>query len=180
MNNSFIDKLHKAIDSIPIEEVKKFQELLLENREKQIFVFGNGGSWALAQHFVADLGKLGFKIICIPSSIAELTMWGNDEGYDTIFARPLQNFLKPKDIIIAISSSGNSPNIVKAVKHAKLLGGTVAGFSGFDKENTLNQFSDIKIHIPTEKGEYGIVETVHDAVLHLLVDKLKHDLYPLS
>ena len=171
--NNFIEKLHQAIDSIPQEEYRNLVQFLLARKDKQIFVFGNGGSWALAQHFGADLSKLGFKITCIPSSVAELTMWGNDDGYENIFERPLQTLMKSGDIIIAISSSGNSPNIVKAIRRAKLLRGIIVGFSGFEASNTLNQFSDIKIHIPTQKGEYGIVETTHDAILHLLVEDLK-------
>ena len=177
--NEFVEKMHRALDNLPKEELLKLTDLLLNNKDKQIFVFGNGGSWALAQHFAADLSKLGFKIICVPSSIAELTMWGNDDGYDTIFARPIQNLIKPKDIVVAISSSGNSSNVVKAIKHAKLLGGIIVGFSGFEASNTLNQFSDIKIHIPTKKGEYGVVETTHDAILHLLVEELKYGLSAL-
>lgn len=179
--NKFIENLHKAIDSIPHKEVEKFLQAIHDRYKNggTFYTFGNGGSWALGQHLTADLRKYRTNIFCIPSSIAELTMYANDDGYEHIFLNPLWLHLQKQDVVIAFSSSGNSPNVIKAVEYAKTIGSIVVGFSGFDKENTLNQLADIKLHIPTEKGEYGIVETTHDAILHLLAEKLKHDLYSL-
>ena len=178
---TFIEKVHQAIDKIPYKEVEKVVEYLVDTYKNggTIYTFGNGGSYALAQHLTADLRKLRLKIFCIPSSIAELTMYANDDGYERIFFSPLWLHLQKQDIVIAFSSSGSSKNIIRAVQYAKVQGCRIVGFSGFDKENQLNQLSTAKIHIPTEVGEYGVVESVHDVVLHLLTEKTKHALFTM-
>jgi len=108
----------------------------------------------------------------LPSTEAELTAWANDVGYDMIFAGPLKNYIQDSDTIIAISSSGNSINIIKAVELAKSYKLPVIGLSGFDG-GKLNELADAKILIKTEKGEYGIVESVHGIILHLMTQYFK-------
>lgn len=171
MNKQFIKKFERALKKIPYKEIEKAIKLLLQIKGN-IYIFGNGGSWALAQHAVADFNHVGLQCVCIPSSISELTAWSNDAGYEMSFAGPLINVLEKKDIVIAISSSGNSPNIIKAVEFARIRKVPVIGFSGFDKNNKLNMLVDIKIHIPTERGEYGIVETMHDLIIHFIKERL--------
>ena len=180
----YIERVKTALNSIPFEEVDKAAELIYEKTHyrdnKKTYTFGNGGSWALAQHLTADFTKLRLPCICLPSSVSELTMWANDWGYEDVFFASLSAAnVQQGQIVIAISSSGNSPNIIKAVEHAKRYANTIIGLSGFEKENKLNQLADIKIHIPTEKGDYGVVEVVHDAVIHLLTEKLKYALHTL-
>ena len=181
----FSQKINAALDKLPVAEIAKALNLLEAAYEQdgKIYIFGNGGSLALATHWVSDFNKTvfshrldktmrRFQAIRLPSTEEELTAWANDVGYDMVFLGPLQNYLQDNDIIIAISSSGNSLNVVKAVKFAKKNKIPVIGLSGFDG-GALNRLADAKIHIPTAKGEYGIVESVHATVLHLMTEYFK-------
>lgn len=182
----FSEKTEVALRNLPHEEIAKALNILqaVYERDGRIYVFGNGGSLAMASHWVSDFNKTvfshhlerlhrRFQAIRLPSSDSELTAWANDVGYDMVFAGPLQNYLQDPDVVIAISSSGNSPNIVKAVELAKRRKVPVIGISGFDEGNKLNQLADAKIHVPTEKGEYEIVEGVHGVILHLMTKYFK-------
>jgi len=185
----FIDEFSRqsieAIKGIPHGEVAKALNILQAAYERggRVYVFGNGGSWAIAGHWVTDFNKTvfshhlekhnrRFRVSRIPPSAEELTAWANDVGYDMIFAGPLENTLDDSDVVIAISSSGNSPNIIKAVEIAKKRKVPVIGLSGFDG-GKLNELSDAKILIPTSKGEYEIVESTHDTVMHLMTRYFK-------
>ncbi len=169
-----------AFKKIPTEEIAKALNMLeaTYERDGRIYVFGNGGSLALATHWVSDFNKTvfnqyldkhqhRFQAIRLPSTEEELTAWANDVGFDMVFAGPLQNYLQEKDIVIAISSSGNSPNVIKAVKLAKKNKIPVIGISGFDG-GLLNQLADAKILVSTKPGEYEIVEGIHATILHLM------------
>jgi D-sedoheptulose 7-phosphate isomerase len=182
----FSEKTQVAMKNLPAEEIAKALNILQAcyERDGRIYVFGNGGSMAIATHWVSDFNKTvfshhldkhsrRFQAIRLPSTESEITAWANDAGYDMIFAGPLQNYLQDGDVIIAISSSGNSPNIVKAVELAKSRNVPVVGVSGFDPQNKLNQLADAKIHVPTEKGEYEVVESVHGTVMHLMTKYFK-------
>ena len=147
-------------------------------RDGKIYIFGNGGSLALATHWVSDFNKTvfsnnlenfqrRFQAIRLPTTEEELSAWANDEGYDMVFAGPLQNYLQENDCVIAISSSGNSPNIIKAVELAKRHHVPVIGLSGFDG-GKLHELSDISIRVTTEKGRYSVVEGIHGVILHLI------------
>ena len=170
---------------LPNEEIAKALNILqaVYERDGRIYVFGNGGSLSLATHWVSDFNKTvfgrrvdrptrRFQAIRVPTTEEELTAWANDVGYDMVFAGPLQNYLQDSDVVIAISSSGNSPNVIKAVELAKERKVPVIGLSGFDG-GKLNELSDAKILVRTEKGEYGIVEGVHGVILHLMTEYFK-------
>ena len=107
-----------------------------------------------------------FQSICLSDNVPVLTAWANDVGYEKIFSEQLKNFAKPNDVLIAISSSGNSPNIIEAAKTAKNLSLSVIGFVGFNG-GKLSEFVDARIYVPSQK--YGIVESAHDAVCHLII-----------
>lgn len=175
----------KALENLPHEEIAKAINILQAcyERDGKIYIFGNGGSLAIATHWVADFNKTvfshhlekhkrRFQAIRVPTTESELTAWANDVGYDMVFAGPLENYLQDSDVVIAISSSGNSPNIVKAVELAKSRKVQVIGVSGFDG-GKLNQFADAKILVKTEKGEYEVVEGVHTVIFHLLTKYFK-------
>jgi len=175
-----------ALRNVSAQEIEKAFHILQATYERggRIYVFGNGGSLALATHFVADLNKTvfsyhlekhhkRFQAIRLPSTESELTAWANDIGYDMVFAGPLQNYLEDKDVIIAISSSGNSPNVIKALEIAKARHVPIIGMSGFDG-GKLNELSDAKILVPTPKGEYEVVEGVHAIILHMIVKYFKN------
>lgn len=181
----FCAKVIHALDHLPIEEISKALGILhgVYERDGRIYVFGNGGSLALATHWVSDFNKTvfshhltkherRFQAIRIPTTEEELTAWANDVGFDMVFAGPLKNYLQDYDVVIAISSSGNSPNVIKAVQLAKDEMIPVIGVSGFDG-GELKKLADSKIHIPTKKGEYEVVEGVHAVVLHLMTKYFK-------
>lgn len=182
---NFIGKAKTALKDLPTKEIAKALNILqaVYERDGRIYVFGNGGSLALASHWVSDFNKTvfshylesqhrRFQAIRVPSTEEELTAWANDVGYDMVFAGPLKNYLQDSDVVIAISSSGNSPNVIKAVELAKQHKIPVIGISGFDG-GKLNELADAKIFVPTKKGEYEIVEGVHDVILHLMTKYFK-------
>lgn len=156
-------------------EIGKMIDLILDARTRgaHIFFIGNGGSAATASHFANDI-SIGtrvmdkpFKAISLTDNVAIMTAVGNDDGYEYIFTKQLQNFANQQDILVAISASGNSPNIIHAVRFAKQKGLKIVGLSGFDG-GILQELSDVKIHIPTAKGEYGPVEDLHMVIDHLI------------
>lgn len=176
----FANDVAEHMKSLPKEEIAKAINIIQSvfERDGKIYVFGNGGSMAMATHWVSDFNKTvfshnlnghmkRFQAIRLPSTEAELTAWANDVGYDMVFAGPLQNYLQEADCLIAISSSGNSPNIIKAIELAKAHHVPVIGISGFTG-GKLNELADAKIVVKTEPGNYPVVESVHNAILHLL------------
>jgi D-sedoheptulose 7-phosphate isomerase len=176
----FSEKAIVVLKNLPHEEIAKALNILQAcyERDGKIHVFGNGGSWAIAGHWVTDFNKTifshhldmhkrRFRISRVPATAEELTAWANDIGYDMVFAGPLEAVIEDADVVIAISSSGNSKNIVKAVEVANKHKVPVIGLSGFDG-GKLNQLADVKILVSTPKGEYEIVESTHDTIMHLM------------
>lgn len=170
-----------AINELPDAEISRAINILQATYERdgRIYIFGNGGSLSLATHWVSDFNKTvfshdlehrrrRFQAIRLPSTEAELSAWANDVGYDMVFAGPLRNYLSDSDCVVAISSSGNSENIIRAVELAKRNHIPIIGLSGFDG-GKLNELADAKIFIKTKRGQYTIVESVHAVVLHLII-----------
>lgn len=181
----YLKKSHKLLENLPHKEIAKAMNILQATYERdgRIYVFGNGGSLALATHWVADFNKTvfshqleknvrRFQAIRLPTTEEELTAWANDVSFDMVFAGPLRNYIRDGDTVIAISSSGNSPNVIKAVELAKEYKLPVIGISGFDG-GLLNQLADIKILVRTDKGEYELVEGIHSVILHLMTKYFK-------
>lgn len=178
--DNLIKEVKDGVGALPTAEIAKALNIIqaVYERDGKIYIFGNGGSLALATHWVSDFNKTvfshnlkkhsrRFQAIRVPSTEEELSAWANDVGYDMVFAGPLQNYLREGDCVIAISSSGNSANIVKAVELAKRNHVPVVGLSGFDG-GKLNRLADVKILVKTEKGKYEIVEGIHAVVLHII------------
>lgn len=178
--DDFADAVITQMKTLPKDEIAKAISIIesVYERDGRIYVFGNGGSMAMATHWVSDFNKTvfshnldskikRFQAIRLPSTESEITAWANDVGFDMIFAGPLQNYIQEADCLIAISSSGNSPNIIKAVELAKSHHVPVIGISGFSG-GKLNELADAKIVVKTEPGAYTVVESVHNAILHLL------------
>ncbi len=183
---NFSLKAIEALNNLPAQEIAKALNILqaVYERDGRIYVFGNGGSWAIAGHWVSDFNKTvfshhlekhnrRFRVSRIPSTAEEITAWANDVGYELVFAGPLKNVLEEGDAVIAISSSGNSPNIIKAVEFAKSRNVPVIGLSGFDPSNKLNQLADAKVYVPTKKGEYEVVESIHETIMHIMTNYFK-------
>lgn len=178
--NRYIKKSIKLLEKLPGKEIAKAINILQATYERdgRIYVFGNGGSLSMATHWVADFNKTvfshhldknirRFQAIRLPTTEAEITAWANDIGYEMIFAGPLKNYIREGDTVIAISSSGNSPNIIKAIKLAREYKISIIGLTGFDG-GKLNKFADAKILVKTEKGAYELVEGIHSVILHLI------------
>lgn len=145
---------------------------------RTVFLIGNGGSATTASHFATDLSHCGFinhrpiiKAICLAENIAMLTALGNDKGYDQIFTSQIKNLFQKDDILIAISASGKSPNLISAIKQAKKMGGNTIGLVGFDG-GELAKICDHVIQVQTEQGEYGPVEDMHIVLDHMLTSYL--------
>jgi D-sedoheptulose 7-phosphate isomerase len=181
---NFLDQLNSEIKKISCEDIAKTIKILQSVHENngRIYLIGNGGSSAIASHFANDLNKMNhdgdrpakrFQAVCLSDNVPVLTAWANDVGYEKIFSEQLKNFAKPNDVLIAISSSGNSPNIIEAAKTAKNLSLSIIGFVGFNG-GKLSEFTDARIYIPSQK--YGIVESAHDAICHLIIAYLQESI----
>lgn len=168
-----LEKLIKSIDSKIVEHIILVLEQTVE-KGSRIYVLGNGGSAATASHMVNDLGVglrrrgiINFDVISLADNTPVVTAIANDIGYENIFYMQLEGLLKKDDVLIAISCSGNSPNITKAVTYAKEVGSTVIGVTGFDG-GKLKKDCDINFHVDARKGEYGLVEDVHMILDHMI------------
>lgn len=173
---SYTNKLKKLLDNVDARSIGDIIDLLesTQNRKGIVYVLGNGGSSATASHMANDL-NVGlkrrnirkFNVVSLADNSPVVTAISNDIGYENIFYMQLLDVLKPEDIIIAISCSGNSANITKAVNYAKKIGSKVVGCTGFDG-GELKQLSDICFHVDTPKGEYGLVEDMHMILDHII------------
>lgn len=171
---NYIDEQKKVIDSIPVDQVVEIIEKFIEANKgkKQIFVFGNGGSASNASHFITDLGKSSseaaesrFKCFSLNEFTSLITAIANDYAYEDVFVEQLKNFAKPNDLVLTMSVSGSSPNLVKAIEWANekdlytiaLLGG---------KEGTLSNMADKVVRV--DSPHYGRVEDLHMMICHMI------------
>ena len=178
----YLSKLNKSINQISKKDLGNIIRLLLEGykNDKKIFIFGNGGSASTSSHFANDLNKLcnikgrkRFKALALTDNIPLMTAWANDRNYNLIFVEQLKNFMEKGDIVIAISGSGNSENVIKAVKFAKKMDGITIGILGFDGGKLK---AHVDNHIIIKSDMYGIIEDVHLSVCHIIANCLRHTL----
>ena len=164
------------LDQVDLDAIERVVELLRVAGENggMIYVAGNGGSAATASHWVNDLGKATkqsgckpMRVMCLSDNVSWLTALANDEGYERVFAGQIENFVQPDDIVVVISASGNSSNLVKAVELAKSRGVLTIGFLGFDG-GILKDMVDEYIWLPTEKGFYQLAEDGHAMLCHII------------
>jgi D-sedoheptulose 7-phosphate isomerase len=181
----YLTELEAVIHQLSREDVRAVADALMEARRqnKQIFILGNGGSAATASHMMNDLnkftivaGKPRFRAIALTDNVPFMTAVGNDAAYADIFVEPLINLMQPGDYIIAISASGNSPNVIKAIEYGKTLNGMVIGFCG-RPGGKLAQMADIKVIVPSDRiGQQEDVHMVLDHVLSFaLLDRIKNE-----
>lgn len=139
-------------------------------RGNKLMLVGNGGSAAIASHMTVDFSKnAGIPAMAFNDAVM-MSALGNDLGQDQVFAKPIAMYGKPDDVVLAISSSGNSDNIVEAVWSARNVGCQVITMSGFRPDNRLRKLGDLNLYIPSH--EYGFVELTHLAFCHAIVDLL--------
>ena len=161
------------IDSRVIEGIINAIETTVQKKSR-IYIIGNGGSSATASHMVNDLGAglrrrgiINLDVVSLADNTPVITAIANDIGYDNIFYMQMEGLLNSDDLVIAISCSGNSLNIIKAIQYAKKQGCKLIGITGFDG-GLLKETSDINFHVDVEEGQYGLVEDVHMILDHII------------
>lgn len=178
--------LASIMQAMPFDMLTKAAELLLNcyRRGSTVFIVGNGGSAATASHFACDLAKgtqvkgmPAFRVISLSDNVPLMSAWANDTNYDRIFAEQLSTLVRPEDIIIAISASGNSPNILAAARMAKKSGAITLALTGQDG-GKLSQLADFIIYVPSKCIEQ--VEDAHLVIAHSLCVVLREQLRTLA
>jgi len=172
---AYLEYLKSVLTSIDHSEIGRFIGTLLDtrNRGATIFFIGNGGSAATASHFANDI-SIGtndydkpFRAISLTDNTPVITAVGNDYGYDEIFVRQLQVLGRKGDVVVGISASGNSPNLIKAFDYALSAGIKTVAITAFDG-GKMKQLANEGIHVPTEPKEYGPAEDAHMVLDHLV------------
>ena len=167
-------EMQQIVASIPADLVDRTVDILLDNAHcgGKVFICGNGGSASTATHFAADLSKNTqvpgaprFRAICLNDNIAAMTAWANDTSYDNVYAGQLEPMLEPGDVVIGISCSGNSPNVINALDLARQRGATTIGFTG-DTGGQLKKMVDLCLFAPTPRIQQQ--EDVHLMLEHCI------------
>lgn len=171
----YIAEIKMLCDSLDINQINEVHNLMLKTykQKKKIFVAGNGGSAGTANHFCCDFGKNAVKgdknrpqIISLSANIEVLSALGNDFSYADVFSEQLKNLMEKGDLVLLISASGNSPNIIKAAEYAKSNGAAVVGLTGFSG-GRLKTLSDINVNI--NSNSYEKTEDLHMILTHIMV-----------
>ncbi len=172
--NNYKQELLSAIGTIPMDRVQTAIEWLEEalNEGRQVFTCGNGGSASTASHFICDMVKGAsynrdkrFRMMALTDSLATITAYSNDVSYDAVFVEQLKNFARPGDILISISGSGNSPNVLRAAEWANSAGLKTIGLTGRDG-GQLGRLSQLEINVGVQ--HMGRIEDGHMIVCHML------------
>ena len=172
----YLTRLKQILDSVDEDVVSDIVNTLEETIEKKsrIYILGNGGSAATASHMVNDLGAglrrrdiINFDVTSLGDNSPVVTAIANDIGYENIFYMQMKGHINANDVIVAISCSGDSPNIIKAVDYAKDLGCKIIGVTGFNG-GYLKKVSNINFHVDAPKNEYGLVEDAHMILDHII------------
>ncbi len=174
---SYIEQLKEDLDKTPVEDIEKLIVLIRDCYEnnKQIFIMGNGGSASIASHMACDLSKTvlkrfynnekRLKVISLTDNVALMTAISNDLAYEEVFSQQLRGLLNSGDLVIIISGSGNSRNIIRAAQYAKEKGAIVFGILGFDGGEMLHM-ADEFVHF--KMNHYGRIEDCHLMLNHIV------------
>ena len=174
--DEYLDRLQTAVRALPRDRMEALGEMLFRayRNNKQVFVLGNGGSSSTASHMAADLAKntIGpnmkrFRIVSLNDNAAIMTALANDLGYENVFSEQLTNLVQAGDVLVVVSASGNSPNVLNAMHYARSRSAEVVGLLGFDG-GAAAELADIALIVPSD--HYGVVEDVHLIINHILVD----------
>lgn len=175
----YITTLQQTMDGLPQALISDVIVVLQRARMQgnQVFIMGNGGSASTASHFVCDLAKNTrsnglphFRAIGLTDNMEIFSAYANDEGYESVFSQQLLNLIRTGDVVIAISASGNSMNVVRAIEEAQRFGATTIGFTGFDG-GRLGRLVDFHIHVDSTIIEH--VEDIHLMLEHMIVRTIK-------
>jgi D-sedoheptulose 7-phosphate isomerase len=175
----YFSGLKETLDKLPEGLINEIIDILHTARlnQRKVFIMGNGGSASTASHFVCDLAKNtrkegwpNFRAIGLADNMPIFSAYANDEGYENVFAEQLASLVEPCDIVIAISASGNSPNVIKAIKLASQRQAFTIGFTGFSG-GALGTLVDVNLHVPSDIIEH--VEDAHLMLEHLICKELR-------
>jgi len=182
----YLIDLKWTLDNLPLEEMNQVINLLHEARlsGRKVFILGNGGSASTASHFVCDLGKNtrqpgwpSFRVIGLSDNMPTFSAYANDEGYDSVFANQLDNLIEAGDVVIGISTSGRSPNVLKAIELANQRGATTVGFTGYEG-GQLGSMVDIELRVKSDCIEQ--IEDVHLIFDHMITKVLREGAQQLT
>lgn len=177
---NFIAEFQDNLANLNINDINKISETIWKAyiNNNQILIMGNGGSASIASHFACDLGKSAadngkprFKVQSLNDNVPMLTAFSNDYGYENVFVEQLKNLANPNDVVIAISSSGNSENMVRVIDYANEIGAVsiaITGFGGGKISKTANAA------LVLNNNDYGIVETLHTLVCHIVAFEFRN------
>lgn len=181
--DTYIEELEEALEQVEIAAgntvcenyTTGIQELVrvfmsYKNRRKGVYLCGNGGSAGIAQHMTADFLKNGGIFTHSLYEQAALTCIANDLSYEYVFSKQLELMAKEGELLVAISSSGESENIIKAIQTIRKYHGMVITLTGFKRDNRIRRMGDWNIYVPKE--HYGMVESIHNIILQQIVDKI--------
>ena len=174
-SKSYLKYICSVLEKISLDEIEGFVKSLLAARDRgsAIYFIGNGGSAATASHFANDIAigtrlfEKPFRVMSLCDNQAVITAIANDDGYDQVFSRQLGVLLQKDDVVVAISASGNSENLLRAIETARQKGAISVGLTAFDG-GQLRGIVDVSVHVPTNKGEYGPAEDGHMVLDHLV------------
>jgi D-sedoheptulose 7-phosphate isomerase len=181
----YVTYFNESLNSLDVGEVSAFVSLLVDayENDRTVFVIGNGGSAANASHFANDLAKgtlrsmdqtKRFRALSLTDNVALMTAYGNDEGYASIFEQQLRTYARPGDVVVAISGSGNSPNVIAAIEWANANGLHTVGVTGFTG-GKLKQIAASTVHVPL--NDMCTSESVHSVIFHYVAIELQKRLY---
>jgi D-sedoheptulose 7-phosphate isomerase len=177
--SAYLTEMQSTLSNLPIDSIERVVRLLREARsqKKRVFLFGNGGSAATASHLACDLakgtstnGKPRMRVVSLTDNVPLISAWANDSSYEDIFAQQLQEQVEPGDIVIGISGSGKSPNVLNAIKVARAAGAITIGLTGLDGGD-LKNLVDLCIVVPDNSIDQ--VEDVHLMLGHIITSCLR-------
>jgi D-sedoheptulose 7-phosphate isomerase len=169
----YFEELQQVVLGLSHDAINQIADTLVKANElgRMVYLFGNGGSASLASHLACDLGKgtaycnggKRFRVLALTDNLPTLTAWANDSSYEDVFSEQLRNFVQPQDVAFAISGSGNSKNVLNALKVAREVGATTVGISGF-QGGKMKALCEICVVVPSDNMQ--IIEDVHLAMGH--------------
>jgi D-sedoheptulose 7-phosphate isomerase len=174
-SRTYVGRLKEVLDTFPHEQFSRMMELFVAAPPHKIFVMGNGGSAATASHWTCDINKCcrrgdnRFRMFCLNDNVPSLMAYANDLSFEDVFVEQLKGLLEPGDLVIGISGSGNSMNVVRALEYAKAAGAKTIGIVGFSG-GRLAAVVDVAVHI--DVNDMQLVEDTHTVMMHMCMKQL--------
>ena len=177
----YLKSAREVIDHLDVREIEAFALAIAEVREASgtVFLVGNGGSASTASHFATDLGvgsinvSKHVRVVSLTDNVAAMTAISNDRSYESVFEQQIQLLGKEGDILVLISASGNSKNLIAALKSSQRLGMKSFSLTGFDGGELRRMTLGSNVHVPSKIGDYGLVEDAHLAICHMVTECMR-------